>query len=278
MNLIFEGDHPRLLAMFQSAFFAELIEAFRTNPSLTLREIKARVRDSKVDRKIDFLVKEQVIQRKDRRYSLAFPLEGQSEEKSVSYQEVKCQLLQELQLQSEEERMFTFLALYPEKKVSVPFILADGSTFSYREKMANDLLEVVSIATAANARTLPHYFDRQLSSDEREVYTEIEGILGDVDPSYYLDQVWEILEKIQNNRRRIRESIFVDSLLAFGIIKKSDSWSFNVPVYPFSDRKQPLAIKDEEFRQLSIPKQRGLIGELMAQLDCPCFTIIFMKE
>lgn len=279
MNIVFEGDYPRLKEMLQSEFFSELLFVFQENPQPTLREIKAQVTDTKVDRKIDFLVQEQVIQRKDRRYSLLFSVTEDAEE-NLDYQKVKQQFLSLLQGKTQEERMLFILALYPEESISVPFILEEQMSFSYCEKISNDLLEIVSVSTQKNAFCLPHYFNRQLTLAERQVYSEVETILGDVDADYYLDQIWAILEKVHSDRRRIRESIFLNSLASFKVLRLTDRWTLEVPVYSFCE-KETLAPLQEEvsaYAGLSLIEQRRILSELMTRFDLSDFTIVFMNK
>lgn len=58
----------------------------------------------------------------------------------------------------------------------------------------------------------------------------MESLIDDVDPHYYLDQVWTILDKIQQQRRRIRENIFLTSLQEFQLIDYQDRWVVTVPI------------------------------------------------
>lgn len=277
MKVILTKENPQLESVLKSIFFQELILILNESESPTLREIKQKVTDSKLDWKIDFLVKEKIIQRQDKRYSLLLPIAKREE--STNYQEIKQRVFDCLNELTIEDKKRTLCALYPKEAMQDPFLLDKRSPFTYYQQTANDLLTIVSLSTQEVAFNLPNYFKQQLKGQESSAFEAVEALLGDVDTSYYLDQIWAILEKIRKNRRRIRESIFLNSLHLFQIIEQTDDyWKLAVPVQAFMENKTPALPFSDEFSNLSLIEQRSLLAELMISFDLENMTILFINR
>ncbi|MHC5268005.1 DUF1803 domain-containing protein [Enterococcus sp. LJL98] len=278
-KIIYEGGNQPLTKMLQSPFFSALSAAFEQEPTLTLRELKTRINDVKIERKIDYLVKMGIISREARRYFLKLP-DLTEKEKSPYFESVKQELQAFARNQTEAKRLLLLSALYPQQTLPLPFILSEDLPFCFCEKASNDLLEVVTFSTHPHEFCLPRYFNRTQCEDERLIFSSIEALIGDVDPDYYLDQVWALLEKIQGQRRRIRENIFLQSLKEFGIITQTDRWVLEVPIYSMAKKEQSeldYAIM-ESYKKLSLFEQRELLGELMQEWQIKVSTLLFINE
>lgn len=123
---------------------------------------------------------------------------------SMTYEMVKEKVISYLAALSLEERSIAFIHLYPKNKDHSPFLLDETVPFSYYATISNDLVTITSLATQEDAWTLPHYFQSHLKSAANSLFEPMESLIGDVDPHYYLDQVWTILDKIQQQRRGMR--------------------------------------------------------------------------
>lgn len=276
MKVILTTQNQQLETLLASDFFQELFTILKEKEEPTLREIKQNVTDQKIDWKIDLLVKEKIIQRQEKRYSLLLPIERREE--ASGYQKIKKTLLDGLSEWTVEDKIFALVALYPKVVTHPPFLLDETRPFSYYQKISNDLLEVISLSTEAEAFNLPNYFNQQMKSQEIGKFSEVEAVLGDVDPSYYLDQIWAVIEKIQNNRRRIRDSIFLKSMALFQITQLTDRWELIVPLRTFVEKNELILPFMEKFAELSFVEQRRLLGELMGVFDLPNMTIVFVNQ
>ncbi len=276
MKVMVKTENQSLEAIISSSFFQELGNLLNNESKPTLREIKQQISTPKIDQQLDMLIKEAIVKRQDKRYSLLLPTMQAST--SMIYEMVKEKVISYLAALSLEERSIAFIHLYPKNKDYSPFLLDETVPFSYYATISNDLVTITSLATQEDAWTLPHYFQSHLKSAANSLFEPMESLIGDVDPHYYLDQVWTILDKIQQQRRRIRENIFLTSLQQFQLIDYQDRWVVTVPIQTSLTTFGLNHELEEEFSCLSFAEQCMLLGECLQYFGLSQLTVITMLK
>lgn len=264
MEFIFKTKDPQLDKLLRSSFFFELRKLLEEVP--TLRRLK-EVLGSKTEKNLEKLIDNGVVERKDRRYSLSVPV--------VSVEETVLEKWENSLLDffdgKKQTEIFSILEQILASEPSEYFYQFSGEDDCYRKTVANNEMRVISLSLKEWDLTLPCYFDA-LSREEEERYTEVYDLIGDVSSEYYLDQVQVVVEKILNQRRRIRPTIFVESMKFFGLIEK-DPLVLTTPVLK---ERFPIPFI-EEIDLLEIWERRTIVARLLKRLKQENVTIIYFN-
>ncbi len=73
MKVMVKTENQSLEAIISSSFFQELGNLLNNESKPTLREIKQQISTPKIDQQLDMLIKEAIVKRQDKRYSLLLP-------------------------------------------------------------------------------------------------------------------------------------------------------------------------------------------------------------
>ncbi len=264
MEIIFETQDARLKEILESPFFEELVVLLQAETP-TLRRLK-EVFGTKIEQRLELLIAKKIIQRTERRYFLALPIFRQS-----APDEWVERILAHLKGKSQTEIVSLLVQLSAERPKEIVYGIEAGIPFSYYASVATTELEVASVSLAKWGPTLPSYFSYLRTAKKDVQYQKIQRLLGDVAVDYYLDQVLVIVEKILHQRRRIRDSIFLQSMREFGLVA-TDTLQLLIPV---ADEKPQLCA---DFAQLTDFERRAVIAQVMIELEQHTLTILYLKN
>lgn len=269
MKIIYETSDTELAEIVSSPFFAELVTLLEAEIP-TLRHLK-EVFGNKVEKKLEKLIKKGIIQRKERRYFIDFPI---IEIDNKLLDDWVATIIKSALEKNERERRAFLEALFPRDNSEMFCGIEVSVPLAYYASLSNESLTVASLSVEEWPLTLPRYFSNLRTKQIEPVYKELVCLIGDVDPAYYLDQVQVVIEKILVQRRQIRESIFVESMRQFGLIRKTEHLEICVPIY---SSVSAFEIQPQ-FNQLSVIMKRIILAKVMTELNVTATTSIFIKE
>ncbi|MEW4353301.1 DUF1803 domain-containing protein [Streptococcus pneumoniae] len=198
--------HPSKLT--KSSFFQDLIQYLDQHEDVILREIKREFADIlHLDRLLDQYIKEGLIKRENKRYSITLPF-------VESLDDVK--LDQELFIRMDNP-------LYPELQKLV-----------FHTEICNQTNEVIieeETRVFRDSLTLSNYFYKlkhgyPMSFEQEKLYR----VLGDVNPEYALKYMTTFLLKFVKKDQvpQKRRDIFVDSLVILGYIAQNEAGKYEL--------------------------------------------------
>ena len=244
-------------ALIHSQFFLQLMTLIEQKPP-TLREIKAQLGE-KSEKLLNPLIKHGLIIRENRRYYSGIQVvvpDGELLKKWVP------EILHVMGEMTRGQQLSLLEQLLYETPVIAVYRLPSEVPVAFRQSVSNGELTITSVSLNQQNATLPNYF-KQL--DEQ---TEAYRLLGDVNIPYYLDQVQVVLEKISAHRRRIRPSIFVESMKLFQLI--DDEFQLLVPMI-----QQPINVSMmSEFQKIAPIQQQLILGAVMDALSLSDETLV----
>ncbi|WP_086313068.1 hypothetical protein A5821_000649 [Enterococcus sp. 7F3_DIV0205] len=191
-----------------------------------LRQIKANIpTDSNLELYLDKLIKYGLLERKNRRYHLTFPI--YSTQKNVQIPETITSLLRNIvQKNSSQVNFFIFgewlwSLLFEEEQEGYFFgIESSPESFSlqfYRKREeGNDTLRFVSVYQENQIPfDLANYFNllsRRVELPEH--FKPLQDIIGDVDIHYFIAQIQKVIRSAKRNPSRVRKpNIFEEALI-----------------------------------------------------------------
>lgn len=214
--------------------FKEIVAYFteRQDQEIILRQIKADLpTNGNLELYLDKLIKYNLIKRKNRRYSLSFPI--YSNEKPQILPESIIELLERMKLESERTNYFFFgewlwSLFFTGEQGNYFFGVKDSSNglplFQRREE-GNDALRFVSIFTAQQVPfDLANYFNL-LSKRQAlpQIFEPLENLIGDVDLNYFIQQIQKVIRAVNRNKTRERKvNIFREALLVTGDLVRDE--------------------------------------------------------
>lgn len=221
MQFFYSNHYQGIQKIIDSDLFLNLVRFIENQqkPPI-LRELKQNFPEKNFEKKLDQLIDAGIINREDRRYHAAFPIY------SVEDQQKSRQRWQ-----------------WPDSKVSetLAFILQAEITNDQRffyaceegvgqgsfYRLNHESFQLVSLSQEKWPATIPAYFAANRQQVSLPVYQELLHLLGDVDESYYLDQISVIFERI-SKQRKIRPSIFLTSLMLGGILQSDQRFALPI--------------------------------------------------
>ncbi|ALS00656.1 hypothetical protein ATZ33_04490 [Enterococcus silesiacus] len=195
------------------------------NQEVILRQIKATIStDHNLELYLDKLIKHGLVERKNRRYSLTFPV--YSTEEKLQVPDSVTNLLQSLIQVNSSQLNYSIVgewlwSLFFEEEQSSYFFGVQYSSKKlplFRKKVAgNDALQFVSIyQDGVIPLDLANYFNL-LSKRQAlpEQFKSLQTVIGDVDINYFIGQVQKVLRSVKRNTSRVKkQNIFEKALLA----------------------------------------------------------------
>lgn len=205
--------------------FQKLLSYFQgLKEPVILREIRKNFPDQKhLDKNLDFLIDQGIVFRHERRYEL-----GLSVIKDYPTSELVAHFLQKAGKEYSAEDLLVWLSedLWNhglERTIAVDFPLPT------RYCLENDQFRLVSINPSQELpETLPNYFE---NSDKPDLFPNLAGLIGDVNPEFFTNQINLILERVMAGKAPRRESIFLKSLVDSGVIAERPEWHVSISVY-----------------------------------------------
>ncbi|GCF95414.1 hypothetical protein NRIC_33050 [Enterococcus florum] len=212
-KLIKALKEPLVLALL------DYFEALET--PVILRELRQNFSDyPHLDKNIDLLVDTGVLQRQDRRYQLRLPV--LSDFPSSGNTDALLKIISKKELVWFVEAFWQEL---PSQTIALSFPLAKQTV------LENDHCRFVTVnAQDIQSVTLPNYF--HFSQEMRpERFKELEYVIGDVDPGFYLNQIELIFERLQAGQAPKKDSIFLKSLWMTQAITEDQPPAILLPVF-----------------------------------------------
>ncbi|ALS38063.1 hypothetical protein ABID30_000249 [Enterococcus rotai] len=214
--------------------FKEVVAYFteRQDQEIILRQIKADIpTNSNLELYLDKLIKYNLIERKNRRYSLSFPIYANESRQILP--ESLIELLEGMKQESKRTNYFLFgewlwSLLFDEEQGDYFFGVKDSSNglplFQRREE-GNDALRFVSIFTAQQVPfDLANYFNL-LSKRQAlpQIFEPLQNLVGDVDLNYFIQQIQKVIRTVNRNKTRERKvNIFQEALLVTGDLMRDE--------------------------------------------------------
>lgn len=245
-----------------------------------LRQLKKAFPQKKMEHFLDQMIDSGLIIRENRRYRCAFPVYDQGDFQTEIKQLTK-ELINELMKQPEHRRNLflseeiwdfcheTTSPYFYATSFSVPTIVRlEAGNENYRFRTLTQGEEVVS---------LPTYFHLQKQQTPlSKEFQALGQLLGDVNETYFFDQIEIIIERIcENKYKKRRESIFLDALLLARVVAQEEQYRLLLPIT--EDRKDALLQKYEPSTetpmQAAFIKEQALV-EVMGQLDLKSYSYI----
>lgn len=274
MKILVNEANQKLQALLQNTVFQELLVFMETSAEApTLRKIKEKIAHPKIEKILDDSIKEQVILRENKRYYLNLAVVNQSFNQEVD--QVASDFVLSLANYSNDRKMLIIESMYQAIDFETPIILTQDIPIVYVETVETDLLKVISFTNQPWAYSLPNYFKNQELQMTRLEFSALDQLLGDVDPIYFLDQVFVIVEKIIRGER-IRKSIFLTALEKFGYVGFDEKWLLRVPVIQESDI-EAANLWIPSYEMLSPLQKRQVLTKVVTDLGLTNKTIMIKK-
>ncbi|MGM0107991.1 DUF1803 domain-containing protein [Enterococcus sp. AZ172] len=245
-----------------------------------LRQLKKAFPQKKMEHFLDQMIDSGLIIRENRRYRCAFPVYDQGDFQTEINQLTK-ELINELMKQPEHLRnLFLSEEIWDfSHETTSPYFYA--TTFSVptivRLEAGNENYRFVTLNQGENVVSLPTYFHLQKQQTPlSEEFQALGQLIGDVNETYFFDQIEVIIERIcENKYKKRRESIFLDALLLAGVVVQQEQYQLLLPVT--EDRNDALLQKykpsTETPMQAAFIKEQALV-EVMRQLDLKSYSYI----
>ncbi|OJG93703.1 hypothetical protein RV17_GL001345 [Enterococcus thailandicus] len=258
MNYFYSPKNKVYQKLVADPLFSPVITYLNEQPEpVILRELKKVFPQRKFEHFLDQLIEAGLILREERRYKLNFPIFTENE---ASYQEIIANQVQRLSEQlskfSQVEQQFIvgetlWSTCFEEDNQA--FYGYEGEGETTRKTIAgNEDYQFVSISTTENFPvTLANYFFVQKNKPTQfPNFFSLATLLGDVNESYYFDQVEVIIERVRLNKfKNRRPNIFLESLIQTKTIQAEPTFELLLPV--LESKKELTAIQFTEIVDLT---------------------------
>lgn len=288
MNYFYSNSKKKKLGkIIEQPIFSEFVAYMYENQQheIILRELKTKFPQKKFEHFLDQLIEEKLVLRENRRYMLNFPIFNNEKDLTES-QNITNELLPQLRELSQEEQQ---LAMGEE----VWRYCFEGEEDYFYGTTADILL--VNKVSAGNEEyqfisvnrekelpvTLANYFyiqKEQLPMPKN--FTDLAHTIGDVNESYFFDQIEVILERIQKQKyKKRRPSIFFDALVLSATIETNEIEEIRLPIFHPSEEKIVFPVLDTKI----VPAERAHIKRkvnesLIAKLSLTDYSYILEKR
>lgn len=208
---------------------------FDLDEPVILRAIRQKFPENKhLDKQLELLVASEIISRKDRRYQLKL----EAIQTYPTTQTVQAFIEQQTKKYSEDELLFWLAEGLLSKSVSATLMV--GFSMPFCTRLEHSQFDIVTINKQnSSVKTLPNYF---AEIDQPQKYPELSHLLGDVNREFFTNQLTLLIERISKGKAPRRASIFLESLLASGVVVNEPEWQMAIPVV-----EQPILIEKQEW-------------------------------
>lgn len=244
-------DSPVFLA------FCRFIMEQPTPP--TLRQIKAVFTEASFSALLERLVAKNVIKRDQRRYQLNFPIYSKKDQ-------IAClEAFQQAHPFQNQGDIFTGTwlqhACHHQNSLQYFYACDENIPQATIFQVAHPMFQWFTVSQVDWPKTMPAFFaanQRQLTLAD---YQELMRLVGDVDVSYYSDQVGVIFERILKHKK-VRPSIFLRSLQLTGIVSSEESPSFLVPHHDTMTEPEDIGLPVE---RKTLFMERLLLAQMLGE-------------
>jgi hypothetical protein len=250
-------NHKQLKKITANPLFHQVVEYLTQQPNVILRQLKAAFeKEPHFDVFLDQLIKYELLERKNRRYTLKFPIFSSSdfavpEEVILEIQQMKQEKL-EFGCFLMGQRLWPLL--FTEE--SYFFGVDSGKSslhFLTKTEVGNETLSFISITPDDKKEvTAANYFS--ILAEDAEVpstFQTLEHLIGDVDVDYFVLQTRRILRSLKRNNSK--RNIFQEALVETGTLQKDEQGSYNLTL--------PVINKDFSI-DIHTPQLQKLVHEL----------------
>ena len=191
---------------------------------IILRQIKATIpTDDNIELYLDKLIKYGLVERKNRRYTLTFPI--YSTEKNIQIPHSIINTLQSLTNESSLQTNYFIFGqwlwrLFFEEEQKEYFFCVESSSDNFplfrKREAGNSALQFVSIyQDDLIPLDFANYFNilskRQVLPEQ---FNQLQRLIGDVDINYFITQIQKVIRSVKRNPSRVRkQTIFEEALL-----------------------------------------------------------------
>nr|WP_282916447.1 DUF1803 domain-containing protein [Enterococcus cecorum] len=254
MEFFYGQKFQKIAPLIHSTFFMELVKYLNTYQDVTLRQLKADLTtEVHFDKRLDTLIAYGLIKRQSRRYTLHFPIYSEIIKDNAFNEVVDQATMIELARNLKPLENNSFYAM-------------DIATFAHFDVLSNGYMRIETLYNDVTGQHLAGYLQACQQQMHLDKYTEMYNLLGDVDAQYLLDQYEVLFDKILHKRRRIRDSIFVQSAIDFGFVQREEQLVFTPDL--LLDTHVNIAPELlEKFAQKSACEQRMLLTQILNNND-----------
>lgn len=212
LEFFYSYHYQKIKKTIASDFFQELVDwlYFLPTPPI-LREVKSKFPDKNVERMLEGLVDFGLIIRKERRYYLGFPIRSKEDQRQVyaRYHEIN-RFFSKKTVAAKPLFLPSFLSIDNEEAYFYG-VLAEMPQV-YLQQLHHTNFSLLTVASNRWNNSLGAFFQANRENKELPEFMQLQQLLGDVDESYFLDQIDVILERIKK-KKNPRWSIFFEALL-----------------------------------------------------------------
>lgn len=254
MEFFYGQKFQKIAPLIHSTFFMELVKYLNTHQDVTLRQLKADLTtDAHFDKRLDTLITYGLIKRQSRRYTLHFPIYSEII-KDKAFNEVV------------DPATMIELARNLKPLENDSFYAVDMASFAHFDVLSNGYMNIETLYNDVTGQHLAGYLQACQQQMHLDKYTEMYNLLGDVDAQYLLDQYEALFDKILHKRRRIRDSIFVQSAIHFGFVQREEQLVF-APNLLLDAHVNIAPELLENFAQKSACEQRMILTQMLNNND-----------
>ncbi|EOH98563.1 hypothetical protein UAW_01159 [Enterococcus haemoperoxidus ATCC BAA-382] len=214
--------------------FAKIVEYLSEHKEqeVILRQIKAAIpTDSNLELYLDKLIKYNLLERKNRRYSLTFPI--YTMDKSIQLPDSITRAFRNITQESSMlNNCFVFgewlwMLLFEDEQDNYFFGVKaspESQPIFRRREEGNDSLRFVSIYTDSLVPLdLANYFNLlSRRKDLPQNFEVLQNVIGDVDINYFIPQIQKVIRSIKRNKTRVdKQNIFQEALIMTGDLKRN---------------------------------------------------------
>jgi hypothetical protein len=274
-------NSKQLKKITANPLFQQVVDYLTQQPNVILRQLKARFEnEAHFDIFLDQLIKYDLLERKNRRYTLNFPIFSSCdfvlpEKVIVEIQQMKqanpefnCFLLgQWLWARLFEEESYFFGV--DSRKTSLHFYT--------RTEIGNETLSFVSITSDDREEvTVANYFSVLREGGELpSTFQTLEKLIGDVDVDYFMLQTRRILRSLK--RKNGKRNIFQEALVETGTLQKDEEERYKLTL-PMVNKEFPVDVQApqlqktvSELNKMTVNQRVFLKKQLYSLLFHTCF-------
>lgn len=287
MNYFYSNSRKKKLGkIIDQPIFSEFVAYMYENQhhEIILRELKNKFPQEKFEHFLDQLIEEGLVLRENRRYTLNFPIFNY-EQDFIESEKITKELLPQLLELSQEEQQFAM------GEEVWHYCFEDEEDFFYatttdipinKVSAGNEEYQFVSVNHQKELPvTLANYFYIQKEQLPMPTdFMDLAHTIGDVNESYFFDQIQVILERIQKQKyKKRRPSIFFDALVLSATIRTNETEEIRWPVFHSTKEKIIFPVLDAKI----VPTKRAYIKRkvyesLMANLSLTDYSYILEKR
>lgn len=267
MYFYYDENNQKLSRLVKQERFTKLVSYLQSQTEKpTLRQLKTEFSENDFEKFLEQAIDFGLIIRNERRYQIGFPIynDAQDGERLKKYRKdfdgLDC----------EGQQSFLAALIDGLSSEEVFFAVAEDLPMGVWDFAGNERMGFYSLSLAKETRSnLIQYFVDKKDVDYQPTNTIWEALIGDVDETYFFDQVEVILEKVTEGKK-VRPTIFLQALQQQKLLSDKEPLQLLVP--ELREKQMPAA----DLAELFVPQRYRLLGLLL--LEKPEQQLIFLKR